>query len=119
MSYELKMDWAYQFNWFVNYNRTFGKHGIEALGVFEQAENGGTRANSRAENPITTYDQMFVYPTDREMRETNAWETVGARQSYIGRLNYNFDERYIAEFSFRYDGNTLFPKHKRWGFFPS
>lgn len=119
MSYELKMDWAYQFNWFLNYNRTFGKHGVEALAVFEQAENGGSRANSRAENPITSYDQMFVYPTDREMRETNAWETVGARQSYIGRLNYNFDERYIAEFSFRYDGNTLFPKHKRWGFFPS
>jgi TonB-linked SusC/RagA family outer membrane protein len=119
MSYEMRIDWAYQLNWFLNYSRNFGKHGVEALGVFEQAENGGNRSVSRAENPLTMYDQMFVYPTDREMRETNAWEVVGARQSYIGRLNYNFDSRYIAEFSFRYDGNTLFPQNKRWGFFPS
>ena len=36
-----------------------------------------------------------------------------------GRFNYTFDQKYIAEFSFRYDGNTLFPDGKRWGFFPS
>ena len=119
MSYDMQINWNYQLNWFLNYNRTFGKHTVEALGVFEQAENGGNWVNSRAENPLTSYDQMFVYPTDREMRATNGTETIGARQSYIGRLNYNFDSRYIAEFSFRYDGNTLFPKHKRWGFFPS
>src|SRR5690606_19829396 len=56
---------------------------------------------------------------DAERRYGQGWEEIGARQSLIGRLNYNFDERYIAEFSFRYDGNTLFPKDKRWGFFPS
>lgn len=119
LSYETRIDWGYQLNWFLNYNRNFGRHAIEALGVFEQAQSGGQTVNSRAENPLTSYDQMFVYPTDREMRATNAFERVEARQSYIGRLNYNFDSRYITEFSFRYDGNTLFPKHKRWGFFPS
>lgn len=39
--------------------------------------------------------------------------------SYIGRAAYNFDNRYFAEFSFRYDGSSKFPKEKRWGFFPS
>lgn len=119
LSYEITTDWSYQFNWFVNYSRTFNKHGIDALFVFEQAENGGYAAYARAENPLTSHDQMFAYPTDREFREADGWEEIGARQSYIGRLNYNFDNRYIAEASFRYDGNTLFPESKRWGFFPS
>lgn len=119
MSYEIASRWSYQFNWFLNYSRSFNKHNVEALAVFEQAENGGYIAQSRAENPITSYDQMFVYSSDRTMRQANGWEELGARQSWIGRVNYNYDSRYIAEFSFRYDGNTLFPSDKRWGFFPS
>lgn len=119
LSYDLNTKWSYQFNWFLNYTNTFGKHGIDGLLVYEQAENGGYFSQSRMEDPITSYDQGFVYSSDSERRFGNGWEEIGARQSVIGRFNYNFDSRYIAEFSFRYDGNTLFPKHKRWGFFPS
>jgi TonB-linked outer membrane protein, SusC/RagA family len=119
LDYEIHTNWAYQLNWFLNYSRTFGKHGVDAMAVYEQAEDGLHAAYSRGENPITDYDQMFAYPTDRQFREADGWEEIGARQSIIGRVNYNFDDRYIAEFSFRYDGNTLFPEHRRWGFFPS
>ncbi len=119
MNYDINTTWSYQFNWFVNYTRNFGKHGIDALAVFEQAEMGGYGAMARAENPVAAYDQFFAYPTDRQFRNSGGWDSIGARQSWIGRLNYNYDSRYIAEFSFRYDGNTLFPENKRWGFFPS
>jgi len=39
--------------------------------------------------------------------------------SVLGRASYNFDERYYAEFNFRYDGASKFHKDYRWGFFPS
>ncbi len=39
--------------------------------------------------------------------------------SYFGRLNYNFNERYLLEVNFRYDGSSRFAKGNRWGFFPS
>lgn len=119
MSYEMQNDWEYQFNWFLNYDRSFEKHNINALAVYEQSESGLYAAMARAENPITSVDQFFAYPEDRQMREANGWEEIGARQSIIGRVNYDYDMKYIFEFSFRYDGNTLFPKEKRWGFFPS
>jgi len=119
LSYQLETAWSYQFDWFLNYNRTFNKHGITAMLVYEQAENGAYGAFSKAEDPVTNYDQDFVYSQDADRRYGNGWEEIGARQSLIGRANYNFDEKYIAEFSFRYDGNTLFPKGNRWGFFPS
>jgi TonB-linked SusC/RagA family outer membrane protein len=119
LQYNLNSQWKYQINWFLNYQNSFGKNNIDAVFVFEQAENGGEGNYVKLEDPLTNHDQSFVYSTDTEKRNGNAWEYQGARQSYIGRLNYNYAEKYIAEFSFRYDGNTKFAKDDRWGFFPS
>ncbi|MGX5820729.1 SusC/RagA family TonB-linked outer membrane protein [Chitinophaga lutea] len=119
LNYEIRTGWSYQLNWFLNYNRTFGKHGIDAVAVFEQAENGGIGATARLENPITPLDVPLPYSSDRQFKNALADEWLGSRRSWIGRANYNYDQRYIAEFSFRYDGNPQFPQHSRWGFFPS
>jgi TonB-linked SusC/RagA family outer membrane protein len=119
LTYNINTLWRSQLNWFLNYDRTFDKHGISGMIVWEQGQNGAYEAEARGEAPLSNYDQMFVYSRDPERRYGNAAERVGAYMSWIGRLNYNFDQKYIVEFSFRYDGNTLFPKNKRWGFFPS
>ncbi len=39
--------------------------------------------------------------------------------SYFGRLNYTFDNRYLATVNFRTDGSSKFRKENRWGYFPS
>ena len=36
----------------------------------------------------------------------------------VGRLNYAFDNRYLVEFNFRYDGTYKYRESERWGFFP-
>lgn len=119
LSYNVNSLWSEQLNWFLNYANSFGKHDISATVVWEQASNGGEKVFAKAEDPLTYLDQMFVYSTDAERRWGDAEEVTGGRLSWIGRFNYTFAQKYIAEFSFRYDGNTLFPKEKRWGFFPS
>lgn len=43
------------------------------------------------------------------------WSTQGI----FGRINYNFDEKFLFEASARYDGSSRFAPGKRWGFFPS
>lgn len=45
----------------------------------------------------------------------NHWATRGV----FGRLNYNYQEKYLVELSARYNGSSRFPKHNRFGFFPS
>ncbi len=40
------------------------------------------------------------------------------RLGYYGRAQYNFREKYLAEFVWRYDGSYIFPSEKRFGFFP-
>lgn len=119
LEYQTRQLWNEQFNWFVNYEQTFGKHEVSGMMVFEQASNGGEYVVAKAEDPATHIDQMFVFSKDAERRRGDAREYTGGRLSWIGRFNYNFDQKYIAEFSFRYDGNTLFPEGHRWGFFPS
>ena len=42
-----------------------------------------------------------------------------ALDSYFGRLNYNFDYKYLFEFNYRYDGTSRFHSDQRWGGFPS
>lgn len=39
--------------------------------------------------------------------------------SYLGRVNYSYDNRYLATVSFRADGSSRFAKNNRWGYFPS
>ena len=119
LSYNVHSLWSEQLNWFLNYNHSFGKHDVSGTLVWEQQANGGEKVFAKGESPLTNSDQMFVYSTDAERRWGDAWEVTNGRLSWIGRFNYTYDQKYIAEFSLRYDGNTLFPKEKRWGFFPS
>lgn len=37
----------------------------------------------------------------------------------FGRINYDYDGRYLLELNGRYDGSSRFAKGNRWGFFPS
>jgi TonB-linked SusC/RagA family outer membrane protein len=41
-----------------------------------------------------------------------------ARLNYFGRVNYNFKEKFLTEFVWRYQGSYIFPEAKRFGFFP-
>ena len=111
---------SYQFNWFINYDRKFGDHGVSGMLVYEQAGSNGKNLSGSAEDLLTTsIDQIFNTSSDTERRYFNGNEWENARQSLIGRFNYNYSDKYIAEFSFRYDGNYKFAPEERWGFFPS
>lgn len=41
------------------------------------------------------------------------------RASFFGRINYNFNDRYLVQATMRYDGSSKFGKNNRWGAFPS
>lgn len=111
---------SYQFNWYVDYKRNFGKHGLSGLMVFEISESNGKHLYGKAEDLLTSsIDQIFTSSKDVSRRWFEGSESENARLSWIGRFNYNYDDRYIGEFSFREDGNAKFGSGRRWGFFPS
>lgn len=111
---------SYQFNWMLNYNRSFGKHNLTGLLAFEVAKSTSKYVTGTAEDLLTsTIDQIFVSSSDAARRYFSGNESEGSRLSWVGRFNYNYDDKYIAEFSFREDGNAKFGPGRRWGFFPS
>ena len=110
----------YQLDWFLNYENTFGKHDISGTLVYEQAGFVGKEFSGSANELLTTkVDQIFATSTDTERRYFNGSESENGRASWIGRAHYEYGGKYIAEFSFRYDGSYKFPEDTRWGFFPS
>ncbi|NII23541.1 TonB-dependent receptor [Pseudoflavitalea sp. X16] len=105
-------------NAFVNYDRSFGDHTINLLAAINRETIDNQNFNAFRRNYISpTIDQLFAGGDDA-LKNNNGGAFERARLSYFGRVNYNFQEKYIAEFLWRYDGSYMFPKEDRWGFFP-
>lgn len=56
---------------------------------------------------------------DETMDANSHYGDKETRRSYIGRINYIFDEKYLLTANFRADGSSKFSKENRWGYFPS
>ncbi|MFS2186740.1 SusC/RagA family TonB-linked outer membrane protein [Mucilaginibacter sp. Mucisp84] len=50
---------------------------------------------------------------------TNGTSNIYSLHSYYGRLNYDYQEKYLLEANARYDASSRFPANNRWAFFPS
>ena len=107
----------YQFNAQLNYKRNFGKHGLDAVLVYEQAEETNPSFYGRRDDLISSAIDQFI--SAQTPKDVGGDEDQSARISYVGIASYNYAQKYLLEASFRYDGSLIFPPKNRWGFFPS
>ncbi|WKN33911.1 TonB-dependent receptor [Porifericola rhodea] len=100
-----------------NYTKTFGEHNVTLLaGVNrETIEYSGFNAYRRF-FISDAIDQLFAGGDEQKDNGGSAWER--ARLNYFGRVAYNYQEKYLAEFLWRFDGSYMFPEDTRYGFFP-
>lgn len=115
---------------FLNYTRSFGKHNATLmLGTsYSQNRNFGVSGNKKGDdknlgflqnNPLFFY---FAYATSDATKDVSGGEPSYSRKlAYFGRLNYDYAGKYMAQFSLRADAADLsvLPKEKRWGYFPA
>lgn len=111
----------YGYTWttqiFANYNRTFGKHTISALGGYEATYGYSNSYWLQRENYKFPIDQINPGPEDTQ--KNGGSEGESGRAGWIGQVKYNFDNKYFVEGSLRYDGSDNFPVDRRWGTFYS
>ncbi|WP_020601517.1 SusC/RagA family TonB-linked outer membrane protein [Spirosoma spitsbergense] len=103
----------------LTYDHTFGaSHAVTLLaGITKEQSNSNGFSGFRQYYNSTAVDQLFAGSSTQQVANTTAaWQR--ARMSYFGRAAYNYKEKYIAEFLWRYDGSYMFPSSSRWGFFP-
>lgn len=99
------------------YDRTFGDHTVSAMaGVQKETLNTNNFFAFRRNYISTAVDQLFA--GGDAGRDMSGGEFNRARLGYFGRVGYNYKEKYIAEFLWRYDGSYIFPADSRFGFFP-
>jgi TonB-linked SusC/RagA family outer membrane protein len=108
-------NWLAEFT--LNYAKTVGKHNFNAvLGYTAQSEllefNRITGTNFPNDN-IKTVNAAGLITSAFNTKEE--WSLL----SYLSRLNYNFDDRYLLTATVRRDGSSRFGVDNRWGFFPS
>jgi TonB-linked SusC/RagA family outer membrane protein len=100
----------------LNYERTFGSvHNFKGLILYEVSEDQAANFQASRTNYVLPLDQIFAGP-DAGKSNTGSASDNG-RESYVGRLNYDYSGKYLFEYSFRYDGSAKFPPSKRWGYF--
>ena len=105
----------------LNYDKTAGDHYFGILvGVTREEFKGNYISSYRREYISTAIDQPFFGgPTQLISGGNDNRNTYHrARLGYYGRVNYNYQEKYLAEFLWRYDGSSYFPEDSRFGFFP-
>jgi TonB-linked SusC/RagA family outer membrane protein len=100
----------------LNYQRSFGKHNLSLLALYETVYN--------ASDFTQTYIQYSVdqFQTNNAGIATTAQvsgtKNANSNISYVGRLNYDYGGKYLAEAGFRYQGSSYFAPDNRYGFFP-
>ncbi|SDC99388.1 SusC/RagA family TonB-linked outer membrane protein [Niabella drilacis] len=111
---------TYQLNGQLSYDRSFGLHHISGDAVYEQWE---AQYNSftayRYNFPLLATDQFFAASGDTKDWRNSGSESQDGRLSYIFRLGYDYDGRYLLSASMRRDGSVKFAPGRRWGNFPS
>jgi TonB-linked SusC/RagA family outer membrane protein len=99
------------------YEKTFGDHDLTVLAGTNRETIEGDNFNAFRRYFISTaIDQMFAGGDLEKNNGGGAFER--ARLNYFGRVAYNYQEKYLAEFLWRYDGSYIFPEDTRYGFFP-
>ncbi len=106
----------YAFESILTYNTNFGKHGINAIGGFEYTRRDFTRQESEAVGFTNDFNNNIAIADGGTTYTDNGTDKL---VSYFGRLNYNFDEKYLLQLSARTDGSTRFGPNTRFGFFPA
>ncbi|WP_035916927.1 SusC/RagA family TonB-linked outer membrane protein [Flavimarina sp. Hel_I_48] len=99
------------------YKRTIGNHNMLLL--------AGIQRETTDYEGFEAYRRFFISPVIDDLfaggpdqQNNTGSSNRAARLNYYGRFSYDYSEKYLFEFLWRYDGSYLFPEDTRYGFFP-
>jgi len=107
----------------LSYKHDFGKSHFDALALYEwqaQTYNGSYEQMRDFPNDLTTYNALQLGNiADFQSGDISSYKNDRRLVSFLGRINYSYDSKYLLTASFRRDGSTVFGVNNKWGNFPS
>lgn len=113
--------WNWELRPTIEYNRDFGKHSIGAIFLYEKKKYYSDMLAAWGKGYISDDPvDITLAPELREGVQTpqGYYQNTGMA-SYVFRLNYDYDDKYLFEFAVRRDGTYIFAPENRWSTFPS
>lgn len=101
----------------LNYVKSFGKHNVKALGLFERRYFNEDYLYGYRQFALENLQQLNLGNVANQ--NVAGFAAYEAREGYVGRFNYDYDNKYLIEFSGRYDGSYKLPPSTRFAFFPA
>ena len=99
--------------------KSYGQHNFVLLaGTTAEEYTFNGLSGSRSDVPEDKNQWYLASGTSATVNNDNTGDKF-TRNSYIGRLNYNYNERYFLTGTFRADGTSKFASNNHWGYFPS
>lgn len=111
--------WSY--NTRLQYDKKFNQHTISAMLGHEAQKYEGEGLTGNRTNFITNLNQELSGGDASSISNVsnNSNKYWGSQESYFGRLNYIYNDRYILLGTVRADGSSSFGPNKHWGYFPA
>jgi len=104
-------------NFRITYQNQFEDHYISTFIGGEQTQGQNNSYQAFRRNYLSPMlPELFA--GDPATQQNNGLSSESARQSLLGRVSYNFQEKYLIDFNARYDGSYVFKEGNRFGFFP-
>ncbi|GHV58858.1 SusC/RagA family TonB-linked outer membrane protein [Bacteroidia bacterium] len=108
---------SYQMNFYATYARKFGLHDVSALFTIEKSESESEYVWGMVMQPYSFTNHQSNGASGDQTTEFKRSEA--GKLSYVGRLNYNYAGKYLAEYLVRSDASTKFAPENYWGTFHS
>lgn len=107
----------YTTNMYSSYFKQLGGHYVRVMGGFN-AELTKNRNLSGSKNTLISQSVTAINAATVDPKIYGGYNHNSVC-GFFGRVNYNFQEKYLLEVNGRYDGSSRYVGSKRWGFFPS
>jgi TonB-linked SusC/RagA family outer membrane protein len=101
------------------YDRTFGKHAIGLTLLQSQTQYETESSFMSADNIPFASQKWNALSAVSSLKSWSSGITKQSLLSYMARLNYSFDNKYLLTVSGRYDGASVLAEGNKWAFFPS
>ncbi|KIA94514.1 hypothetical protein OA93_19915 [Flavobacterium sp. KMS] len=104
----------------VSYDKKIGGHSFKILGGMSYEDNSSRNLEITRKGYVTNnIGSIDAGSSDPLNTTAKGLPTQNAFQSFFGRFNYSYQNKYLLESSLRYDGSSKFPVENRFGVFPS
>lgn len=101
----------------LEYANQFGEHDVELLAGYTEERNDFRVVEGHAEGFSQPYYKVLSAGT--EGQSATGFQTMHNLRSFFGRVNYNYDSRYLFSATVRRDGSSRFSEQHQYGVFPS